>query len=204
MRSMLKLSAIVAGVLFAVGYSVGALVPGGGNVEPEDFTDFYDSDGMMVVALILVFVLVAASWAVIWFFAELRSRLGETLHTRLALGLAIAGAAGTVVGGVLLLAPSAVQLNSEQPFVGVEVAHTFAQAGYGVMIVMGVYTLAAAVALASYASNRAGIIPRWFAIASGVVAVLLLASYFWIPGYLFSLWLIAFGVIARNEPARVA
>ena len=66
------------------------------------------------------------------------------------------GAAGLATGAVIAFAPAAVQMNSDAGFVGVPVAHTFAQAGLGLMLIVGMYSLALAVALFSLALRQLG------------------------------------------------
>lgn len=84
-------------------------------------------------------------------------------------------------------------MNGGVDFVGAPVAHTFAQAGLGVMLVVGMYSLALAVGLFSFGLRRADNIPNWLSIAGLVIAVLLLGSYIWLPGYLLPklVWLLS-------------
>lgn len=130
----------------------------------------------------LVLTMLTASLALVWFFGELRSRLLDHSSSRVAFGSAVIGAAGLAIGAVILFAPSAVQMNGGVAFVGAPVAHTFAQAGLGVMLVVGMYSLALAVGLFSFGLRRTGVIPGWPSIAGLVIAVLLLGSYIWLPG----------------------
>jgi len=98
MRSNLRfaLSAVLAAVVFGVGYVVPIMIPGAGNTIDKDFTNFYSSDQKMGTAVLLFFVLVAGSLIMLWFFNELRARLPEGMLSRV--GYA---AAGDAVGGVV-------------------------------------------------------------------------------------------------------
>ena len=202
-RPMLLVSSILAAVLFAIGYLVGAILPGGGEVEEADFTDFYEVDESFTTAFLLVFAMVAGSWALVWFFSELRARLADRILSRTAFGAALIGAASLAIGAVIAFAPAAVQMNSDAGFVGVPVAHAFAQAGLGLMVVVGMYSLALAVALFSLGLRQAGVIPGWLSIVGLVIAVLLLGSYIWLPGFLLSIWIVLVGVVGREQGATV-
>jgi hypothetical protein len=203
-RTRILISALLAAALFAVGYSMGLLVPGGGDVKPEDFTDFYDSDSDMSVVVVLLYVLLAGCLSVVWLFAELKSTIANGVLRDVAFAAASIGAAAVAVGGVLLAAPSSVQLFSDAEFVGVEIAHTFAQAGFGVMLLVGMLSFALAIALVSVDGWRAGLAPRWLWVAGFIVALLMIAAILWVPGYVFPIWLALIGIFYPRENAEVA
>src|ERR671929_1614205 len=69
----------------------------------------------------------------IWFFTELRGQGGASVRSDVAYRLSIVGAAAVIVGTAIELGPLMVQNNSDNGgFVGIPIAHTFAQAGFGV------------------------------------------------------------------------
>lgn len=194
----LRVSAVLAALLFSVGYLVVLIVPGGGEVTDRDFTDFYDSDGRIFVSFLLYLVLLAAAWSIAWFFTEVKARLRDDLLSRAALAIALLGCGGLAVGGALLGAPGGVQMNSDAGFVGIPIAHTFAQAGLGVMLVVGMFSLALATALVSLAARRDALVPSWLSIAGIVIAVLMIGSFIWLPGYVFPVWVLTFGLFVRS------
>lgn len=194
----LRVSAVLAALLFSVGYLVVLMVPGGGDVTDRDFTDFYDSDDRIFVSFLLYVVLLAAAWSIVWFFTEVKARLRDDLLSQAALAIALLGCGGLVIGGALLGAPGGVQMNSDAGFVGIPIAHTFAQAGLGVMLVVGMYSLALATALVSVAARRDALVPSWLSIAGIVIAVLMIGSFIWLPGYVFPLWILTFGLFVRS------
>ena len=98
--------------------------------------------------------------ALVWFLSELRARLPEQVMTWTAYGASVVGAAAVAIGGAILFGPEAVQMNAGAEFVGVPVAHTFAQAGLAVMLGIGLYSLALAVGLCSIALRRANLAPH--------------------------------------------
>jgi hypothetical protein len=200
-RVRLLLSAVISGVLFGAGYFVVAVIPGGGDVTDKDFTDFYDSDGKMLAALILFFVLTAGCFSLLWFFNELRERLADSPLTRTAYAAAAVGAAAVATGAGILGGPLGAQQNSDSGFVGVPIAETFAQAGLGVMLVVGMYALAVATVLVSVAARKNAALPSWLSIAGIVAGVIMLGSYIWLPGLIFPVWVIVVGVVASRQRA---
>lgn len=198
-NTRLRMAALLAAILFSVGYLVVLVIPGGGDVTAKDFTDYYDSDGRMHVALALVFVVIAAAWTLAWFFTEVKARLADDMLSRTAFGVSLLGCGALAVGAAIMFAPTGVQVNSGEDFVGVPIAHTFHQAGGGVMIFFGMWSLALATALVSISAHRQALVPRWLSIGGGVVAVLMLGSYIWMPGYIFPIWLVVFGLVGLGE-----
>lgn len=200
-NAQLRVSALLAAALFSIGFLVVLVIPGGGEVSAKDFTDYYDSVGRKRVALVLAFVLIAAAWALVWFFAEVRARLADDALGRVASGVSLLGSGALAVGAAIMLAPTGAMLASDADFVGVPIAHTLAQAGLGVMLSVGMWSLALATALLNVAAHRQGVVPRWLSIGGVFVSVLMLASYIWVPGYIFPIWLVVFGLVGLRERA---
>ena len=200
----LRLSAALAAVLFVIGYLVVAVTPGGGDVTESDFTKFYDSDGKMLVSLLLTIVLVLAVPALTWCFIELRSALGGGAMAQLASTLGILGAVALPAGATILGAPAGVQLNSDAGFVGVPIAHAFAQAGIGVMVLLGMGLIAIATILFNLEIRRTKAGPSWLWIAGIVLGVVCLLSYIWVPGMAFPIWLLALAAVGLKSTAGSA
>jgi hypothetical protein len=197
----LRLSALVSSVLFTIGYCTVIVVPGtGDNSKEKDFTEFYNSDGKMLVAFLMGIALVAGALALVWFFNEVRSRLADDTPNRVAYTSTVIGASAAAIGSAILLAPIGVQQNSDSDFVGVAIAHSFDQAGLGVMLLVGMTSLALATALFSLGAARARLLPSWAGWTGVIVSVVMLGSYIWLPGLLFPVWVLAFGMLLRSEP----
>jgi len=197
----LRLSALLSSVLFTIGYCTVIIVPGAGAANNEkDFIDFYNSDGKMLVAFLVGITLMAGALALVWFFNEVRSRLADDTPNGVAYTSTVIGAGAVAIGTAILLAPIGVQQNSDSGFVGVAIAHTFDQAGLGVMLLVGMTSLAIATALFSLGAQRARLLPSWAAWIGVAVAVVMLGSYIWLPGLLFPVWVLAFGMMLRSEP----
>jgi len=191
----LRVSAALGAVLFIVGYMVVAVIPGGGDVTDSDFTDFYDSDGKMFLALLLTIALVLAVPALTWCFIELRAALGGGELAQLASTLGILGAVALPAGAFILGAPAGVQLNSDADFVGIPIAHAFAQAGIAVTVGLGMGLIAIATLLFNLEIRRTKAGPSWLWIAGVVLGVVCLGSYIWLPGMAFPIWLLALAAV---------
>ncbi len=196
-NTQLRVAALVAAILFSVGYLVVLIIPGGGEVTAKDFADYYDSVGRKRVALVLT----AAAWALVWLFAEVKARLADDALSRAASSVSLLGSGALAIGAAIMLAPTGVALNSDADFVGVPIAHTLAQAGLGVMLFVGMGSLALATALVSISAHRQALVPRWLSIGGGLASILMIGSVIWIPGYIFPIWLVVFGLVGLRERA---
>ncbi len=201
-RTRLLASAVVSGLLFAAGYCIVLIIPGGGEVTEKNFTDFYDSDGRQMAGFVLFFVLVAGSLSLLWFFNELRARLPDTILTRTAGTAAAVGAAAVAIGAGILGGPLGAAQNSDLAFVGPPVAEVFAQAGLGVMLGFGMSGLALATVLMSVAARKSSALPSWLSIAGIVAGVIMLGSYIWLPGLIFPIWVIVLGILGTRERSK--
>lgn len=199
-RSRLRISGLLAGVVFLIGLGTFLVLPGGGDVTDKQFTDFYNSGGHRATAVLLYLVLVAGAWLVTWFFGELRAlgtqgRLGDVASR-----VSSVGTAAVIIGGAVALGPTGVQTNSGQPFVGVSVADTFAQAGMFTLIIGGIFSYGLALFLSCLDARRAGGLSGWATMSGMVVAVLLVGAYIALPAVLLPLWMIVVALAARPTP----
>lgn len=191
----MRVAGVAAGIVFAVGLIVVLLIPGlGGTSTTENFTDFYNSSGKRGAASLLGFVLAVGCWLMVWLFTEVRARLGISVRSDLAYRLSVIGAAAVMIGAAIELGPTMVQNSSDNTeFVGIPVAHAFTQAGAGAVI-LGLFTFAVAVMLCGLEFRRTPAFPRWLGTFSIVFAVLLIGSFFAVPGFLLPIWAIVVGI----------
>ncbi len=198
-RGRLMIAGLLAGIVFAIGFVMAVQVPGlGGTSTTKNFTDFYDSSSKRGTATLLGFVLVVGCWLMIWLFTELRSSLSGSTRSDLAFHLSVVGAAAVMIGAAIELGPTMVQNNQDNhAFVGIPIAHTFTQAGAGVLIA-GMFSFAVAVFLNGLEFRRSTMLPRWLGVVSIIVAILLIGSFFVAPGFLLPIWAIIVGVAGRN------
>jgi hypothetical protein len=205
-RLRFALSAVLAAIVFGVGYWVAILIPGAGSSTDKDFTDFYNSDGKMAIATVLFFVLVAGCLAMLWFFNELRARLPEGMLTRIGYAAAVVGVVAVPAGAAIMMGPTGGQQNSNTSnagFVGIPVAHAFASAGLYLILGVGMTGFALAALMMSLAARRGVLLPNWLVVVGVILAILTLGSFFWIPGYAFLIWVVIVGIVVgiRDDPA---
>lgn len=201
-RLRFALSAVLAAIVFGVGYYVAILIPGAGDTSDKDFTDFYNSDGKMMTALVLFFVLVAGSLAMLWFFNELRARLPEGMLTRIGYAAAVVGVVAVPAGEGIILGPSGARQNSpasDAGFVGLPIARSFAQSGLIVTLGLGMTGFALATLMMSLAARRGALLPNWLVVVGVVLGVVTLGSFFWFPGYAFLIWVLITGIVVGTR-----
>jgi hypothetical protein len=178
---------LVGAVVFLAGHIMVSSVPGGGEVDPSDFTDYYvddDKTGMAIAGLIILSVGVIL---LVLFLHHLRTTIASDLSP-LAFASGMAGFSVYVVGATLLAAPSAAQSFGNVDFVGQETAHTFAAAGFGAMLIPGALLIGLAIAVFSVAGRQTATFPSWVTIIGFIVAVLQLASIIWLPFLVVPVW----------------
>ncbi|HEY7136071.1 MAG TPA: hypothetical protein VIB48_13485 [Acidimicrobiia bacterium] len=199
-RHALTIAGVLAGIVFAVGFFSVIIIPGlGGTSTTKDFTDFYNSNGKRSAADLLLVVLTVGCWLMVWLFTELRARLAGSARVEVAHRLSVVAASAVMIGAAIEAGPSMVQNNSDNAkFVGVPIAHTFAQAGAAVVI-MGMFTFAAAVFLYGLDLRRSVLLPAWLGTVSLVIAILLVGSFFVLPGLLLPIWAVIVGVVGRDR-----
>jgi branched-subunit amino acid transport protein len=191
----LMLSAVLAAILFGIGYVLAVFIPGAGDTPNSDYTKFYNSDSKMTFAIVLSIVLLIGCMAMLWFFNELRERLPESVLTRLAYSAAILGFIGILAGAAVIGGPAGSKQSTDAAFVGIPTASAFAQAGLSLMLVVGMYSFAFASLLFTIAAARHGLFPKWLNIVGILLAIATFGSFFWIPGYAFVAWVALTGIV---------
>jgi hypothetical protein len=184
----LRWAGLVGGVVLLVGFVLISSVPGGGDPEASDFEDYYVTDDNTALAIAGLLILSVGIILLLLFLHYLRTHVASDL-SRLAFSSGVAGLAVFGTGACLLAAPSAVQTFSDEAFVGQEVAHTFASAGFGVMLIPGALLIGLAIALFSICGRSTGSLPAWVVIIGYIVAVLQLLAIIWLPFLLVPVWM---------------
>ena len=198
----LRWSGLVGAVVFLVGFVMLSSVPGGGDPDPADFEDYYVTDDNTALAIAGLLILSAGLILVVLFLHYLRTAMASDT-SRLAFASGVAGLAVVGVGACLLAAPSAVQAFSDEEFVGQPVAHTFASAGFGVMLIPGALLVGLAIAVFSIVGRMSGAFPAWLSIIGYVVAALQLIALIWLPFLVVPVWLALTSIVgARGNVVR--
>jgi hypothetical protein len=196
---LLRWSGLVGAVVFLAGFFMVSSVPGGGDPEPSDFDKYYvtdDKTGLAVAGLVVLSVGVVVLFL---FLHYLRMAIASDL-SGLAFGSGIAGLSLVLAGATLLAAPAAVQAFSKSDFVGEPIAHTFASAGFGVMLIGGALLMGLTIATFSLAGRQTAVFPSWVTITGFIAAVLQLASIIYLPFLLVPVWL-ALASIGGTRPS---
>jgi hypothetical protein len=203
----LTLSAVLAAVVFGIGYFIAVVIPGAGSASASDYTKFYTSDSKQTVAAILYVALFVGCMAMLWFFNELRARLVEDTLTRLAFTATVVGVVAVLAGAAVLGGPAASVQGTDAAYVGNATASAFAQGGLALFLLGGMYSLGFAALLLTIALARQALLPKPAWIVAGILAIATFGSFFWIPGFAFLAWVLLTGIVVgtrEGAPAAAA
>jgi hypothetical protein len=200
----------LAGVLAVALWLIGILiVEGVGNPPNDDVTGqeavaYYDDDSNSILAGSLIWAL--GTLAFIWFLGSLRSALhraeggvGRVASIAFAAGIAVA------IFSLCLFAPDlagAITMGVEDTTLEGAAAQALHSLGDG-FFVLAEYTAALLLAATALVALRTGILPRWLAWVSLLIAVVLLIPPIGWAGLIFAfpLWIIAVSYLLWREPA---
>jgi hypothetical protein len=153
---------------------------------------------LLVVAVLFLFV----------FYAVLRSRLveaeGPPGHLgALAFGAGVASTVFLVTAIGTFVSPLFAADDAPRHLLDPGIYRVTQDLGYLLWVVstvVGALTVWATSAIAL----RTGLLPRWFAWTGVVVGVICLFAVFFIPIFIFWLWILVAGIVLTNRPAPVA
>ena len=149
------------------------------------------------------FFVLAAMLFLVGFFAALRARLAEADDgwlSALAFGAGIASVAFLVVAVSLFISPVAAAHDAGSDTLDPGIYRLTQDVGYMIWVA-SVVVGALVVWATSAVALRTGILPRWFAWAGVVVGVLCLVAVFFIPIFIYWLWILVAGVLLYLRPA---
>lgn len=170
--------------------------------EDQAFVDFYSGDDRRKIMAVGLYLLPFSAVAFIWFIASLRqwvarsqrpgSQMFGTVQLLSGIGfitLALASAAASTVPAAL------VDLGYDE--IDPDMAREFPLYGNALLLVFGVRMSAIFVMSTAKIGRASGFMPRWFGIASVVVAAVLFLSYslsVWLV-VVFPIWVLALGML---------
>jgi hypothetical protein len=172
-----------------------------------EIVDYLASESHQRANWIALLLFMVGTLFLVVFFAALRGRLRaaegrEGRLTALAWGGGLITAA-LWMGSVSLFAAPFISANHADSLDTESVAWIYrfsSDAGYGMWVAATICGTLVAFATAALAL-RTGVLPRWFAWTTIVVGVICLAAVFFIPGFVYWLWiLIASVVLAVRAP----
>jgi hypothetical protein len=205
--------AAIAGIIFAITFVVGVITasPSFDTDDPDDeVVQWYRDSDHQTLQIIGGYIVVVSAVAFLVFLGHLRARLvaAEGAPGQLA---TIAFAAGVVfvalllAGMILWIAPAGGdKFGGEDIPDDAGLLRILPQAGFGMVVLAGAWAVALAIAVASWAILRSGILARWLAYLGFVCAVVLLFGAFFIPMVALPIWAIATSVGLWRRPAMSA
>jgi hypothetical protein len=198
-----------AGILAAITFVVGVVMASNSpdsNDNNAQITSWYADHGHRVTVIVGAFVLAFFGLFLLWFAAGLRQRLrlAEGPEGRLA-NVALGGAVLCVgliwVGGALLAAiPAGQELGDANALTVSDVARFVPSAGFGAILIYGMFGAIALIDATSVVIWRTGVLPRWLAWLGFVVGVLLLFGVVFLPMIALPIWLIAASIVLFRRP----
>jgi hypothetical protein len=197
----------LAGVAFAVFFLAALGVSGNGPGDtPEEVAEWYGDDGNRGAAFFAFFLLAAAALSFLWLLGALRSLLvraeGDPARwTALGFGAGVASATLLLASASLYITPAASASQEEFPF-DPSTANALADAGF-MLLVCSTMTGALLVLATSIVAYRTGLLPRWLSLAGFVVAPALLFTIFFLPLFVWLLWVLAVSLVLVLRTARV-
>jgi hypothetical protein len=160
---------------------------------------YYADSGHRTRDMVAFFLVLAALLFFVWFLAVLRDRLVRAEGavgglTAAAFGAGLVSAALWMVGTAFFIAPSATRIDTNKFQLNANTFRILNDLGYGVWFSA---TTIAAVTVVSTAvlSLRTGLLPKWLAWLSFVVAATMLVAFFFIPFLIFLGWVLVVSLI---------
>jgi hypothetical protein len=198
----------IAGILFVVLLIAGVLVSGDVPTDDdpdEDFVEFYEDSGNQTELVCSAYLLVLAGLAFVAFASlglngpVLRSGNGaaQTLG-RMGMAASIMGAVAMAAGGIALASVAAGMRFGDAPL-DIGVARFLPSVAYGLFLVLGGLSFAAAIACHSLASFKAGTLPNWAIWLGYLAAVVLLFGVIFLPMVALPIWVLIVSVLRLME-----
>ncbi len=207
----------LCGPLFVLLMVLGFIISGN-SPAPDDsrakIASYLGDDSKYNKNIVGYFFVLAAMLFLVGFFAALRARLAEAEAGNgwlagLAFGAGVASVAFLVVAVSLFVSPVAAAHDAGRDTLDPGIYRLTQDVGY-LIWVASVVVGALVVWATSAVALRTGILPRWFAWAGVLVGVLCLVAVFFIPIFIYWLWILVAGVLlylrpaAAGRPAEVA
>jgi len=189
------IAGIAAALTFIVGVAMSANSPDSDDSDAKVLAWYADHSNRVGV-IIGVYVLMFFGLFMLWFASGLRQRLraAEGPEGRLA-NVAFGGAILSVgliwVGAFALAAVPAGQSLGGAPLSNADVARFLPQAGFGAILLGGMFGAIALIDAASIVIYRTAVLPRWLAWLGFVCTVVLLFGVVFLPMIALPIWLVA-------------
>lgn len=197
----------ISGVLYVILWVVVIFALEGETGDSDaDIVSWYADSGNRDQQLVSFFLVLAASLCFVWFLSVLRGRLAETegaagTKTALAFGAGLVAVTLWTIASAVWMAISFTVGDSDEFVVDPNMDRLLGNLGYALWF--GGTTIALLVVLCTgLVGLKSGVIPRWLAWVSFLVAVLMLASFVFVPFLIWLGWVLVVSLIwlfARPE-----
>jgi MFS family permease len=195
---------VVGGIVFAILFVLGMIMMnlpvGGGASSDDEIREFYANSDDRTRVVISTYLLALAAVAFMPFLAGLY--LGALIAGIAFIALLMAGAAalGAIAGGI--------QLGDEPELLAdTGIARFLGHTGYALILIMGAFSAAAMIAMASARIiQHPGIAARWVAWAGFVLAAILLVAVIFLPMVALPIWVLiaCFTILPGNRVGESA
>ncbi|HEY6636266.1 MAG TPA: hypothetical protein VIZ61_01155 [Solirubrobacterales bacterium] len=199
-----------AGILAAITFLVGVVMVSNSPDSDDNnaqIIDWYADHGHRVTVIVGAFILAFCGLFLLWFAAGVRQRLrvAEGPEGRLS-NVALGGAVlciGLLWAGASLLAaiPAGQSLGGANALTVSDVGRYLPQAGFGAILLFGMFGAIALIDATSVVIWRTGVLPRWLAWLGFICGVVLLFGVFFLPMIALPIWLIAASIVLYRQPA---
>jgi hypothetical protein len=205
---------VAAAITFVIGLAFAANSPNSDDTDAKVLA-WYADHGHRVGVIVGAFLLAFFGLFLLWFAAGLRERLraAEGAGGRLS-NIAFAGAVLCVAavwsGGAALAAVPAGQSLGGSPLSNADVARFVPSAGFGAILLFGMFGAIALIDAVSIVIFRTAVLPRWLGWLGFVCAIVLLFGIAFFPVIALPIWLIAASIVlfrttsSEAEPATPA
>ena len=199
----------VGGVIFVALYLVGlALTSSPDSGKPDEkIVAHYAKAGTRHQDIASFFLILAAGLAFVWFLAMLRNRLtrseGPGPWTAAAFGAGFVSIALWIAGFGLFTAPSFARTDTHRFVLDANTFRILNDLGYALWF-SGTTIAAVTVVATAILSLRTGLLPRWLAWVSFVVAATMLVSFFFVPLLILLGWVLVTSLIFLWRELRPA
>jgi hypothetical protein len=212
---------VVGGIVFAILFVLGMIMMnlpvGGGASSDDEIREFYANSDDRTRVVISTYLLALAAVAFMPFLAGLYYALRRTVTADpsdnvLPLGALIAGIAfiALLMAGAAALGAIAggIQLGDEPELLAdTGIARFLGHTGYALILIMGAFSAAAMIAMASARIvQHPGIAARWVAWAGFVLAAILLVAVIFLPMVALPMWVLiaCFTILPGNSVGESA
>lgn len=200
---------IVFAVLFVAGFLIHGVTPD--NDDTAKWQSYWDDSGNRTQAIVGMYLMVASVFAFLWFSRSLLVRLASQDEGSQPLA-SIAQAASTLFAGAVLVAvvtatsiAGSVEFGDAPVPESADLSIQLDQLAFGILLIPGCLSAAVFIAIGSELARRTGALPKWLVWAGYVAAVVLLASFLFIPLVLIPIWALVTSVVLllrdRNKTA---